>query len=45
MGIKKDKSMKAIFKKWYGVEERLGGDEGVERVKGYAEDYVSRSMG
>ena len=43
VGIKKDKSMKAVFKKWYEVEQRLGGEDDMEKVQQYAREYVEKS--
>ena len=38
-----DKQMKALFKKWYRIEELHGNEETQENVKDAARSYVERS--
>ena len=44
IGIKGDKKMKSVFKKWYNVEEKNGTEKSLEVVTTYAREFVEQSM-
>jgi len=44
VGIKKDKRMKAVFKKWFQIEKRLGDEESMGLVQKYATEFVEKTQ-